>query len=116
MAEPEAPRRRRWVAAAAYAAIAAFLAWLGWGWWHDRRLPERFERVALGMDRGAVEALLGRPDREAACGAGRLTLPRAECRRELVYASAFAPVVPRYYVVQLDARGRVIEADAIRSP
>lgn len=91
-------------------------AWAGWGWWHDRQLPKRFERVGLGMDRGAVEALLGRPGREAACGSDHFTLPRENCRRALVYSSAFAPVVPSYYVVQLDARGRVVEAEAIRSP
>lgn len=116
MAEPGQPPRRRWAAVAVYAAIAAFLAWAAWGWWHDRQLPDRFERVALGMDRRSVEALLGRPDREAACGSNPVTLPRADCRRELVYASAFAPVVPNYYVVQLDARGRVIEADAVHAP
>ncbi|MEA3065530.1 MAG: hypothetical protein QOJ27_1982, partial [Sphingomonadales bacterium] len=38
------------------------------------------------------------------------------CDRELVYASAFAPLVPSYYVVQLDRRGRVIEAEAVHSP
>ncbi len=114
MAEPG--DRRRWVAVAVYAAIAAFLAWAAKGWWHDRRLPERFERVALGMDRGAVEALLGRPDREAACGSGHFTPPRENCRRALVYSSAFAPIVPSHYVIQLDASGRVIEADAIPSP
>ncbi|HYD37063.1 MAG TPA: hypothetical protein VEA60_05585, partial [Allosphingosinicella sp.] len=101
---------------AVYAAAAAFLAWAAWGWWHDRRLPERFGKVALGMDRAAVEALLGRPDREAACERDRLILPREGCHLVLVYASAFAPVVPTSYRVQLDAGGRVIEADDVPSP
>jgi hypothetical protein len=116
MAEPGRPRGLKWLALALWAAIAAALAWAGWGWWHDRRLPGRFERVALGMDRRAVEALLGDPDRESACGSDRLTLPRAECHRELVYSSAFAPLVPSYYVVQIDRNGRVIEADVLHLP
>jgi hypothetical protein len=111
-----APARRRWIAAAAYAAIAAFLAWAAWGVWHDRQLPKRFERIGLGQDRAAVEALLGRPDRDAGCERDPLVLPREGCRRVLVYSSAFAPLVPTYYVVQLDARGRVIEADDVHSP
>jgi hypothetical protein len=116
MAEPGAPGTRSWIALAVYAAIVALLAGLGLAWWHDRQLPGRFEQVALGMDRRTVEALLGAPDWEAACGSDHFTLPRADCRLELVYASAFAPLVPGYYVVQLDRRDRVIEADAVHSP
>ena len=116
MREPAGAGRRRWLAVTVYAATAAALAWVAGGWWHDRQLPRRFERIGLGMDRGAVEALLGRPDWVAACGSDHFTLPRADCHRELVYSSAFAPLVPSYYVVQTDRRGRVIEADAVHSP
>jgi hypothetical protein len=116
MAEPAGTPGRRWIAWAVYAAIALVLAWAVLGWRHDRRLPHRFERIALGMDRASVEALLGRPDRESACGSARFTLPREGCRSELVYSSAFAPFVPNYYVVQIDGHGRVIEADSVQSP
>ncbi|HYE29685.1 MAG TPA: hypothetical protein VEA61_15815 [Allosphingosinicella sp.] len=110
-------RRRRWVEAALIAAAAAALAWGGWGTWHDRRLADRFDDIHLGMDRRTAEAVLGGPDWEGGCGLGGvLTLPRADCARELGWSSAFAPFVPTYYVVQLDARGRVIEADPIHSP
>ena len=95
------------------AAVAAGAAWSGWGVWHDRRLAARFEQVHLGMDRKAVEAVLGGPDWEGGCGGRVPTLPRAECVREIGYASAFAPLIPGYYLIQLDRGGRVIEAEAI---
>lgn len=98
------------------AAAAAGAAWIGWGLWHDRQLPARFERIHLGMDSGSVEAILGRPDWQGECGRRIPSLPREGCARELGYASAFAPLRPTYYLVQLDGRGRVIEAEAIHSP
>jgi hypothetical protein len=114
MAEPGAWRPRRPAEYAFVAFILAAAAWCVWGFWHDRRLPDRFERVSLGMDREAVEAVLGAPDWESGCGGAEvITLPRADCALELGYSSAFAPVLPRYWVIQLDRSGRVIEADAL---
>jgi hypothetical protein len=114
MAEPAKPRgRRRWLELAFNVAALAVAAWCIWGVWHNRRLAERFPQVALGMDRAAVEALLGAPDWEGACGGYVPSLPRADCAREIGYTSAFAPLVSTYYPIQLDRRGRVIEADAI---
>jgi hypothetical protein len=100
-----------------YALVALAIAaagWCLWAFWHDRRLPGRFERIQLGMDRKAVEAILGRPRWEGRCGSYVPSLPRAECVSELAYASAFAPFLSRYYLVQLDGKGRVIEAEAMR--
>jgi hypothetical protein len=109
-------RRRRWLELGFTAAVAAGAAWGGWGAWHDRRLAARFEQVNLGMDRTAAEAVLGRPDWEGACGTYVRTLPREDCARELGYASAFAPIFPSYYMIQLDRGGRVIEAEPVPSP
>lgn len=114
MAEPG--RRRRWLETALVVAVAAGLAWGGWGWWHDRRLPGRFAKVALGMDRTAAVAVMGKPDWEGNCAAYVPYLPREGCARELGYASAFAPLIPSYHIVQLDRSGRVIEAEPIHSP
>jgi hypothetical protein len=111
MAERES--RSRWLEYALAAIVAAGIAWVGWGMWHDRRLAERLERIAIGMDGKAAEAALGRPDWTGPCGARIASLPREGCARELGYASAFALVFPKHYLVQLDRNGRVIEAEAI---
>ena len=115
MAEPGSPRRPSRLELAVLAAVAAGLLYSAWGLWHDRRLASAFEKVPLGMDRAAAEAVLGRPDREGGCGDWVASLPRADCALELGYASAFAPITGLHYLVQLDRNGRVIEADAVRS-
>ncbi|HEX8526836.1 hypothetical protein [Allosphingosinicella sp.] len=115
MAERPARIARRWLEGAFVAAVAAGLAWAGWGFWHDRRFPARFTQVQLGMDRKGVEALLGAPGWEGACAGSVRYLPRAQCTRELGYSSAFAPLRPVHYIVQLDRSGKVIEAEPVRS-
>ena len=95
------------------AAVLAGLAWAGWGWWHDRRLAERFPRIHLGMDRKGVENVLGGADWEGDCVSYVDYLPREGCARELGFSSAFAPLLPTYYLVQLDRAGRVIEAEPL---
>ncbi|HYG46953.1 MAG TPA: hypothetical protein VD846_03330 [Allosphingosinicella sp.] len=113
MAERRAWRPRRLLEGAFAAAVGAGLLWCAWGYWYDRRMPERLERIHLGMDRKAAEAILGRPDWEGTCGARIASLPREGCARELGYASPFALIVPKHYLVQLDRGGRVIEAEII---
>jgi hypothetical protein len=108
-----APRTRRWLENIFLAAVAAGLAWCGWGLWHDRALSGRFERIRLGMDQAAVEAALGRPDWAGECGARLRSLPRADCASELGYASAFALLRGRYWLVQLDRSGKVVEAEPL---
>jgi hypothetical protein len=106
---------RRWLEIGFAAAVAAGTAWAALGAWHDSRLPGRLLQVRLGMERGSVEALLGRPDWEGGC-AGRVGyLPRADCSSELGYASAFAPLRPLYYLIQLDRNGKVVEAEPVRT-
>lgn len=115
MAERRAWRRRRLLESAFVAAVGALMVWAAWGFWHDRRLPGRFTQVRLGMDRQSAEAVLGAPDWEGGC-AGRVRYPpREDCSSELGYSSAFAPLRPLYYLVQLDRSGKVIEAEPIRT-
>ncbi len=115
MAEGRTWRPRRLLEAAFVAAVGAGLVYGAWGWWHDRELPGRFTRIQLGMDRKAVEAVLGAPTWEGTCTGYVGYLPRADCARELGFASAFAPLRPVYYMVQLDRNGKVIEAEPIRT-
>ena len=113
MAERGVWRPRRPLEFVFLALVLAAAAWCVWGVWHDRRLPGRFDRIQLGMDRKSAEAILGGPDWEGECGGRVPILPRADCALEIGYASAFAPLLPVYYVIQLDRHGRVIEAEAI---
>ena len=115
MAEGRAWRPRRILETAFLAAVGAGIVYCTWGWWHDREFPDRFTRVRLGMDRNAVEAVLGAPGWEGTCTSYVGYLPRADCARELGYSSAFAPIRPVYYMVQLDRGGKVIEAEPIRT-
>ncbi|HYI40859.1 MAG TPA: hypothetical protein VE053_11130 [Allosphingosinicella sp.] len=115
MAERRAWDRRRWLESAFVAIVCAGALWAAWGFWYDRHFPDRLTRVQLGMDRKSVEAVLGRPRWAGSC-AGRVDyLPRADCSTELGYSSAFAPLRPVYYIVQLDRNERVIEAEPARS-
>jgi hypothetical protein len=115
MAEERAWHPRRWLEGAFVAAVGAGMVWAAWGFWHDRQLPGRFTRIQLGMDRASTEAILGAPDWEGVCANRIRYLPRADCSSELGYRSAFAPLRPLYYLVQLDRSGRVIEAEPIRT-
>ncbi|MEO7177751.1 MAG: hypothetical protein ABIW83_02810 [Allosphingosinicella sp.] len=109
-------RPRLWLERAFVAAVGAATLWAAWGFWHDRGLPGRFTQVRLGMDRKSAEAVLGRPDWEGGCASYVAYLPRADCSSELGYSSAFAPIRPAYYILQLNRNGKVIEAEPIFSP
>jgi hypothetical protein len=115
MTERPAWTRRRVLETAFVAAVGAGVLWCGWGLWHDRQLPERLRQVHLGMDRKSVEAVLGSPRWEGACARRVRYLPRANCSSEFGYASAFAPLRRQHYVIQLDSRGLVIEAEPVRT-
>jgi len=115
MIEDRAPGPRRWFERAFIALVGAGIVYAGWGFWHDRQLADRFTQVRLGMDRASVEATIGAPGWEGGCAGSVPYLPRADCASELGYASAFAPLRPVHYIVQLDRSGKVIEAEPVRS-
>ncbi|HYW15055.1 MAG TPA: hypothetical protein VE891_02735 [Allosphingosinicella sp.] len=114
MAEARAWTARRLIEALFFGIVALGMIKAARDFWYDRRFPERFIQVRLGMDSRAVPGLLGTPRWEGAC-AGRVRyLPREDCSRELGYSSAFAPIRPVHYIVQVDRSGKVIEAEPVR--
>ncbi|HEY0130439.1 MAG TPA: hypothetical protein VGB57_03470 [Allosphingosinicella sp.] len=115
MAEAGAWLSRRRLERAFILAVGIAMVWIAWGLWSDRQFPGRFTRLHLGMDRKAAEAILGAPDWEGGCAGSVDYLPRSDCSVELGYASAFAPLRPVYYIVQLDRSGKVIEAEPVHT-
>ena len=76
----------------------------------DRELEMGFDTIAAGTDEREVIRTLGPPKRIEGCGEffGPLTKQELEgCAREYFYASPFAFVLPRYYVVRFDVNKRV---------
>ena len=68
------------------------------------------------MSAAQVKQILGEPAWQGRCG---LRFPYGwsdTCAAELGYASAFAPLLPAYVVVELDPRMRVISVDQIQTP
>jgi len=83
---------------------------------HDERLWREYIRIRPGMTPAQAAAMLGEPSWRGPCG-GKFPYSYAKgCTAEFGYRSAFAPLNPLYWVVQIDAEHRVIEADWIASP
>ena len=96
-----------------FAALATFvyLAEL-----RNDRLERNSARVRTGMSRTEAVAIMGLPSWDGACGTNGISLARDGCASEIGYSSWLAPVLPVYWVVELDRRGRVIEAYILVSP
>jgi hypothetical protein len=83
---------------------------------HDARLWRDYIQVRPGMTQAQAKAILGDPSWSGRCGAEFPYGYAKDCAAEFGYRSAYAPLNPLYWVVQIDARNRVIEADWIASP
>jgi hypothetical protein len=83
---------------------------------HDAKLGKDYQLVLPGMSTTQVQTILGQPSWRGECGAGFPYGYGEDCVAELGYRSAFAPIVPRYWVVELDSGERVIRAVEIVSP
>lgn len=83
---------------------------------HDDRMWRDYKRVQPGMTVRQAEAVLGKPSWQDRCGTKFPYGHDKGCLIELGYRSAFAPLNPLYWVVEVDARQRVISSDWIASP
>lgn len=99
--------------------ILAAGGWLAWAIHRDNQLAQNFDNIKTGDNKSEIFARLGKPGRVEQCGAFHGPLPKGlpvGCDSEYVYASPFAPLNPKYYVVRLDAGGHVLESEFWASP
>ena len=93
--------------------------WLAWAILRDRQLYAHVDGIKAGATEQEVLHELGRPKRVEACGEFWGPFPKEElegCKKEYVYASPFAPLLPQYYVVWFDANDRVKSVHPYSSP
>ena len=86
------------------------------GIYRDRHLDENYSRVRSGMSIQAIKQILGEPSYTGRCGGYGFEVLAAGCASELVYPSAFAPLLPSYFVVQIGGDQKVIDAYFYHSP
>lgn len=87
---------------------------VGWGFHRNSTIARRFEGVTVGASDAQVRQLLGRPSKIEPCGTS-FGKPHPNCT-EYLYRNSFAPLVPEYYSVRLDASSRVIDKYVYESP
>jgi hypothetical protein len=87
---------------------------VGWGFSRNSTIGKRFEGVNVGASDVEVRHLMGRPSRVEPCGKS-FGVPKPNCT-EYLYRNSFAPLVPEYYSVRLDASSHVIEKYVYESP
>jgi hypothetical protein len=84
---------------------------------HDDRLQRDYGNVQVGMSVDAAQHILGKPSWQGQCdGYDHVGGYSPNCASKLLYRSAFAPLKPVYWVVELDRRGRVISSALEASP
>ena len=91
--------------------IASFAEW---GFYRNSRISRRFEEVAVGTSDAQVRYTLGRPSWIEPCGKS-FGPPKPNCT-QYIYRNSFAPLVPEYFSVRLDASRHVIDKYVYESP
>lgn len=72
-----------------------------------RHTEKSFASIKPGDSRLQVVHVMGEPKETSACTA--LPKPPQACAEELLYAHRLAPVVPEYWIVRLNASGKVLQ-------
>jgi hypothetical protein len=99
--------------------MLALLAFLGWAVGRDNSLAKGFDKIEIGSTQKEVVQRMGEPRKIMKCGEFFGPIPKEEldgCTREYLYASPFAPVKPRYYIVRFDSNNRVRSTAPYSSP
>lgn len=82
----------------------------------DERLSRDYSSVRKGASKAEAIHILGKPSWDGKCGSYGVSSPSTVCVHELGYRSWLAPLKPLYWIVELDARDRVISSDFEASP
>lgn len=96
--------------------IAAFAVFLYCAEQRNERLGGNFALVRPGMSNSEVKEIMGPPSWEGTCDSFGAGVPSARCFREIGYRSWYAPVLPTYWVIEFDERGRATEPKFLVSP
>lgn len=91
------------------------IAKVSYGYHRLRQVALAFDSVQVADSRESVIEKLGKPNYHSGACLQDLSFSRG-CAQELVYSDPLAPLLPEYYVVDLSAQGRVINADHLISP
>jgi hypothetical protein len=98
-----------WTAVALFAGIA-------WTMYREHKLATAFQQMQVGTVENETRVRLGSPWKVGACGQifGGSFPPG--CREEYIYASPYAPIIPRYWAFRFDEKGRLIDKYKYQSP
>jgi hypothetical protein len=95
--------------------ITLFLS-LGSCVYHDISQGAALSRVTKAMSKQQVISIAGRPLHDDLCGKNFGPHGGPECKRELVYGSAFGSIVPGDDMILLNDRSIVIDKISLQSP
>jgi hypothetical protein len=109
-----APKQKGAIGIAIAAAVLALSAWSVYRNWS---LSKGFEQIAIGDSRERVLHVLGRPKRRERCGEP-FGNPggKPDCHEDYLYASPYAPLIPKYWSVSFNNQGIVIDKYHYVSP
>jgi hypothetical protein len=82
----------------------------------EHKLSTAFQKMQVGTMESEAKVQLGTPWKTAACGQVFGGTTPNGCKEEYIYASPFAPVIPRYWAFRFDERGRLIDKYEYQSP
>jgi hypothetical protein len=96
--------------------IIALVAGMIWMAHREKRLSSAFTEMQPGTKEDEARARLGYPWKVGACGQIFGGSFSSGCRKEYIYASPFAPIIPRYWALYFDEKGRLIDKYKFQSP
>jgi hypothetical protein len=84
--------------------------------YREKKLAGTFKEMQLGAEKNEARVRLGSPWKAGACGQVFGGSFPPGCKEEYIYASPYAPVIPRYWAFRFDEKGRLIGKYQYQSP